>query len=99
MAIFGVSCGFNDASLAVVSGEQILYASHAERHSKVKFDKHLHPELVSEALRYGEPNTIVYYEKPWSKLTRQLYAGQKLQRITHYLKLVSSSQSTTEFSQ
>lgn len=78
MAIFGVSCGFNDASLAVVSGEQILYASHAERHSKVKFDKHLHPELVSEALRYGEPNTIVYYEKPWSKLTRQLYAGQKL---------------------
>lgn len=78
MAIFGVSCGFHDASVAVVSGEQILYASHAERHSKIKFDRHLNSELVDEALHYGEPDTLVYYEKPWSKLIRQLYSGQRL---------------------
>jgi carbamoyltransferase len=76
MAIFGVSCGFHDAAVSVVSGKKILFAGHSERYSKKKNDPLLHEDLVREALEWGDPDTVVYYERPWLKRTRQWYAGQ-----------------------
>jgi carbamoyltransferase len=76
MAIFGISCGFHDAAVSVVSGKKILFAGHSERYSKTKNDPLLHKDLVREALEWGDPDTIVYYERPWLKRTRQWYAGQ-----------------------
>jgi carbamoyltransferase len=58
MLTFGISANEHDAALAVIDGAQILFASHAERYSRRKNDPHLHPDLVAEALRYGEPNQI-----------------------------------------
>ena len=76
MLTFGISANEHDAALAVIEGAQILFASHAERYSRRKNDPHLHPDLVAEALRYGAPDQIVWYERPLLKRTRKLHAGQ-----------------------
>jgi carbamoyltransferase len=36
----------------------------------------LSSEIVRDALQHGEPANIFWYEKPWLKKIRQLYAGQ-----------------------
>lgn len=76
MIIYGVSANEHDASLAVVRDEEILFASSAERYSRKKNDAHLNLALVAEARAYGDPDLIVWYEKPFLKRTRKLWAGQ-----------------------
>ena len=70
----------HDAAMAVVdysSGVgEVLWAAHAERYSKVKNDHYLNQAIVDEAKSFGPFDKVVYYEKPWLKKTRQLYAGQ-----------------------
>ena len=60
----------------VVDGREILWAAHSERYSKVKNDHFLNWKIVNEAMTYGPFDKVVYYERPWLKKTRQLYAGQ-----------------------
>ena len=77
MSILGISAGFHDAAVTLVSKQgEILFAGHSERYSKHKHDSNLHPKLIKDALEYGTINSIAYYERPWAKKTRQLYAGQ-----------------------
>ena len=79
--IIGVSAGFHDAGLSVVSPDgDILFASHSERYSKKKHDKDLCPEIISDALTYGPVSTVAYYENHWLKKIRQLFAGQDVDR-------------------
>ncbi len=66
----------HDAAMAVVDGDKILWAAHAERYSKVKNDHYLNWQIVNEAMKYGPFNKVVYYEKPLLKKTRQFFAGQ-----------------------
>ena len=70
----------HDASLAVFDDAELVFAAHAERYSKIKNDKNLNKEIINEALAYGEPNKIYFYEKPWLKKTRQLYYHAKRKR-------------------
>ena len=73
----GISAGFHDAGVAVVNNHgDILFASHAERYSKNKHDPHINKEIIAEALSFGEPDVIAFYEKPWLKKLRNFYAGQ-----------------------
>lgn len=68
----GISEGFHDAALTVLDGQDILYASHSERYSRIKNDKWVHQnQLVNNA------DSISFYEKPFLKNTRRLFAGQK----------------------
>lgn len=76
MNILGISAGWHDAGVSVIHNGKILFAGHAERYSKVKHDKHINYEILNEALSYGKPDIIAYYERPWNKKLRQLYAGQ-----------------------
>lgn len=76
MPLWGISANEHDASLSVVDDGEILFASQAERYSRVKNDAHLHPDLITAARRWGEPEQIVWYERPLLKRTRKLYAGQ-----------------------
>ena len=76
MITWGISAGFHDAALSVIEGDKILFAGHSERYSHIKHDKDIGYGILSEALQYGEPSVISYYERPWLKKTRQLYAGQ-----------------------
>lgn len=89
-----------DYSLAGLSGKYKLdlqFASHSERFSRLKNDQHLHKSnsifedgLIEYAIKnHGEPDSVVWYEQPFKKTLRQLYAGQgwleKENRVTDYL--------------
>ena len=78
MSYLGISAGFHDAAITVISaGGNIEFASHSERYSGIKHDKNLCTEIVLDALSFCNYNTeIHYYERPWAKLTRQLYSGE-----------------------
>jgi carbamoyltransferase len=77
MNILGISAGFHDAGITLINDGEIVFAAHAERYSKRKHDSEINCEMLSECFdRFGEPTHIAYYERPWLKKTRQLYAGQ-----------------------
>lgn len=76
MLIWGLSALSHDGSLAVVADRQVVFAAHAERYSRVKNDPFLHSDLIAEALTYGTPDTIAWYERPYVKKMRHLLAGQ-----------------------
>ena len=77
MNILGISAGFHDAGITLIDDGEIVFAAHAERYSKVKHDSELNVEILNDCFdRYGVPQRIAYYERPWLKKTRQLYAGQ-----------------------
>lgn len=70
MKILGFNETSHDAALALIDGGNILFAGHAERYSKLKNDWYTNDGLWKNALRYGEPDSIAYYEKAWLKKLR-----------------------------
>jgi carbamoyltransferase len=90
MISWGISANSHNAALAVFADEKLVFASDSERFSGIKNDPHLTQSLVDYALQYGKPGQIYWYEKPWLKTFRQLYAGQgwlaKENNIAEYLK-------------
>ena len=80
MLTLGVSAGFHDAGLTVVEDGEICFAAHSERYSKKKHDKDLCEDIINQANSYmdgyGPFDAIGFYETPWLKKTRELYAGQ-----------------------
>lgn len=76
MLIWGISANSHDAAITVVQNNEILFASQSERYSGVKNDAHLNADIVADAYRYGEPDEVVWYERPFMKSLRQLRAGQ-----------------------
>ena len=66
----------HDASLAVFDDAKLVFAAHSERYSRIKNDKNLNQAIIDEALEFGKPNKIYFYEQPLLKKTRQLYAKQ-----------------------
>ena len=76
MITWGISANSHDAALAVFNDEGLEFASHAERFSGIKNDAHLNKELIDYALQWGEPDEVVWYERPLRKTFRQLRAGQ-----------------------
>lgn len=88
MIEWGISAAAHDAALTVVDGEEILFASHAERYSGIKNDKHLNADLINAALKFGKPEKIHWYEKPKLRAMRRFLTGQGLVRfsVRQYLK-------------
>jgi len=70
MIILGVNETTHDASVSLIKDGEILFAGHAERYSKKKNDWFTNNELISNALEYGIPDQIAYYEKPLLKKLR-----------------------------
>ena len=81
MKILGVSAGFHDAGLTVLDDSEILFAGHSERYSKKKHDKNLCSSIIEKALSYGPFDAVGYYERPWLKKTREIYAGPVLAKF------------------
>ena len=62
----GVSAGFHDAGVSIIdSNGDILFAGHSERYSKVKNDAELNEGIMKEAMSYGKPDVVAWYERPW----------------------------------
>jgi carbamoyltransferase len=80
MNILGISAGYHDAAAAVVNTQgDILFAGHSERYSKLKNDPNIDSGLIRELENYNPIDTVAYYERPWAKQLRQLYAGQGIE--------------------
>lgn len=93
MIRWGITANSHDASIAVFDTKRthlgpngltttLLWAAHSERSSGVKNDKHLNQDIVQQALEFGEPDEIHWYETQWLKRLRQLRAGQYKTALT-----------------
>jgi carbamoyltransferase len=86
MITWGISANSHDAALAVFETKQrglgsnqsleLKFASHSERFSGIKNDAHLNTALIEYARQWGEPNEVIWYERPFRKTLRQFQAGQ-----------------------
>ena len=75
MIVLGISGALNhDAAVSVICDcAKFFFASHSERYSKIKNDPNLNAEIIQEALSYGTPDVIAWYEtstyvKKWRQL-------------------------------
>jgi carbamoyltransferase len=68
--ILGINETSHDASVSLIKDGEILFAGHAERYSKQKNDWFTNRELIKNAIQYGYPDQIAYYEKPLLKKLR-----------------------------
>lgn len=75
MIILGVNETSHDASVSLIKDGEILFAGHSERYSKQKNDWYVNDSLIKDALSYGAPNAIAYYEKPLLKASRLFLKG------------------------
>ena len=75
MIIMGINETSHDASVSLIEDGKILFAGHAERYSKKKNDWYINDEILWDALDYGTPNLIAYYEKPQLKRSRLFLKG------------------------
>ena len=76
MNVLGISEGFHDAGVCLLVNKRIHFASHSERHSRIKNDRWSHSKQYP-IIPERKPHVVAYYEKPFCKNLRRLYAGQK----------------------
>ena len=74
MIVLGLSEGYHDAGACLIEDGEILSATHAERLSRKKNDRWLHPK--QKHLK-KLAHKVSFFEKNWLKFSRQLYSGQK----------------------
>ena len=67
MITWGISANSHDAALAVFHDNNIVFASHTERFSGLKNDRHLNVDIIRYAQRWGYPQQVVWYENPMLK--------------------------------
>lgn len=73
--IWGINDSSHDAALSVIYGDEILFAAHSERYDKIKMSWQINEKIVEEALEYGAPQQIAYFEKRWKKKLRRRFFG------------------------
>jgi predicted NodU family carbamoyl transferase len=67
---WGISANSHDAALSVYVEEHPLddngwvFGSHSERFSGIKNDPDLDKRLIDYALKFGEPDKVIWYERP-----------------------------------
>ena len=74
--LLGINAINHDASVCLVNGEDIRFAGHAERYSRIKNDSHLNKQLLDDCFKYGKASEIIWFEKPLRKALRRWYAGE-----------------------
>jgi carbamoyltransferase len=78
--ILGISAGYHDAAATVINSQgDIVFAGHAERYVKCKNDANINLALIWDACGDVSIDHVAYYETPWKKQLRQLYAGQGIE--------------------
>lgn len=69
MITWGINALNHGSSLAVFSDGRLCLLNACE-------NDQLDSNIIKTALKYGDPNRIFWYERPWLKKLRQLSAGQ-----------------------
>ena len=62
MRILGINCLNHDAAVSVIEDSDIKFAAHSERYSRKKNDMFLNDAIMEEALSYGKPDVVAYFE-------------------------------------
>jgi carbamoyltransferase len=75
MPVMGISCYYHDSAVALVDDDEIRFAIHEERLSRLKHDSRfpvlaIGAALQATGLRINDIDRIVYYEDPTVKLNR-----------------------------
>ena len=73
--ILGLSYGYHDSAAALINDQEIIFADHEERYSRIKFDPRFPKSVLremSDKFDLRQVSKIAYYEKPIPKLERQL---------------------------
>ncbi len=103
--IWGINDSSHDAAISVVADGKIVFASHSERYNKIKNTFNVCQEIVNDALQYGEPQKIAYFENRNAKRFRRFIHGgmngeyENLYRnIFEDLSLVKEKQYSHHFS-
>jgi carbamoyltransferase len=73
--ILGINETSHDASVSLIKNGKVLFAAHSERYSKQKNDWYINDSLIKDALSYGVPDFMAYYEKPLLKASRLFLKG------------------------
>jgi carbamoyltransferase len=78
MIVWGINALNHDASIAVFKNSELVFWDRSSKYSGIDHDQMLDGDVISAAIDAGggRPNEIVWYERPWLKKSRQLYAGQ-----------------------
>lgn len=79
MITWGINALNHDASIAVVEDGYLKFWKRSSEFSQIRSDPNLNSQLIHAALSSTNgrgPTRIAWYEKPWLKKTRQLFAGQ-----------------------
>lgn len=76
--VWGISGYAHDAAVSVIKNGELVFASSAERFSRIKNDKSFNEKLLSYALKFGYPDKIVWYENPYKKFLRKLLIDRQL---------------------
>ena len=87
MTDWGVSAGYHDAALSVIKDGKIVFAGHAERYSRKKNDKSLNAGLINDALHFGEPDQIFWFESRLSYLVLLFLVACLLPKLSHHSHL------------
>lgn len=90
MIIWGISAFSHDAAISVFKNNKLVFASHSERFNKIKNTSELSIDMIEYILKQQlYPNKVYFYEKPFKKALRQIYAGQPYDDIkdTLYTKI------------
>lgn len=76
MKVLGYSEGFHDAAVTVLEDSEILFASHSERFSRIKNEKHLCSKIINFTNSKFDIDQVAFYENRFKKRLRQLKSGQ-----------------------
>lgn len=69
MIVWGITALNHGSSIAVFENQQLIM------HQQFR-DDHLPLEVIEQAVAFGRPSTVYWYERPLIKKARQLLAGQ-----------------------
>lgn len=76
MIIHGINDSSHDAALSVIKNGEIVFAAHSERYNKEKNTFKIDKNLLNEALEYGKPDEVAYFEKTKiKKIRKAIYGG------------------------
>ena len=76
MIKWGINALNHDASIAVIDKELSFWKRSSE-YSQIPRDDKLCIDIINDAINIsGKPDKIFWYENPWTKKARQVYAGQ-----------------------
>ena len=86
MITWGISSESHNAALSIFVNDALVFASESERFSGIKNDPQLNDGIINYALKFGKPELVCWYENPYKKTLRQLFAGQGwIQNVKKYV--------------